>query len=210
MNKYLNVALQMLKVIFGIVIGYCIYYFVLMDIVAIYLCWTEAFYITVSLITLFLSIVGSTFVIFMITGTKVSPLVYKVVSITYLVLLVLAFFGRRSLSREFDVNVIASVQALFTDKEYLLQTVLNTLILMPLAYFFRKKSILTAELSFLGIAVGIELLQYISIRGFFDLWDIICYMIGMTLAYLFFHILKIDLVKETEAKKEIKEEVKEK
>ncbi len=206
MNKYLNIALQLLKVAFGIVIGYCIYYFVLMNIIGSYLCWTEAFYITVSLITLLLSIVGSTFVIFMITGTKVSPLVYKVVSITYFALLVMAFFGRRSLSREFDVNVIASVQSLFTDKEYLLQTVLNTLILMPLAYFFRKKSIFTAELSFLGIAVGIELLQYISIRGFFDLWDIICYMTGMTLAYLFFHILKIDLVKETKDKKEIKED----
>ena len=43
-------------------------------------------------------------------------------------------------------------------------------------------------------------MQYITARGFFDTLDILCYMIGMNLAYLFFKLTKVDIVKENKHK----------
>ena len=59
---------------------------------------------------------------------------------------------------------------------------------MPIAYFFKKKGVIFTELIFLAISFGIEIMQYITARGFFDTLDILCYMVGMNLAYLFFRL----------------------
>ena len=70
---------------------------------------------------------------------------------------------------------------------------------MPIAYFFKNKGVIFTELIFLVISFGIEIMQYVTARGFFDIIDIVCYMIGMNLAYLFFRLTKVDIVKRKQA-----------
>lgn len=190
-----NPVLNIIKILLGIISGYILYYYVLMDVVAMFLHNKQELYIITSLVVLLLSIVGCIFIIYMVTGAKINPTVFKIVVVTYFILLLYIFFGRRSLERQFIVNIFASIKELTTDSELLLQFILNIIVLMPIAYFFKNKGVIFTELIFLAISFGIEIMQYITARGFFDIIDILCYMIGMNLAYLFFKLTKVDIVK---------------
>lgn len=190
-----NPIMNIIKILLGIISGYILYYYVLMDIVAIYLHNKQELYIFTSLVVLFLSIVGCIFIIYMVTGAKINPTVFKIVVVTYFILLLYIFFGRRSLERQFIFNLFVSVKELSTDSESLIQFILNIIVLMPIAYFFKNKGVIFTELIFLAISFGIEIMQYITARGFFDTLDILCYMVGMNLAYLFFRLTKVDIVK---------------
>ncbi len=195
MSSTVKAIKLILSIIIGVVGGYLLYYFVLMDVVAMFLHNNQELYIITSFVVLFLSIVGCIFIIYMVTGTKISPTVFKIVVITYFILLLYIFFGRRSLERQFIVNIFASIKELTTDSESLLQFILNIIVLMPIAYFFKNKGVIFTELIFLAISFGIEIMQYVTARGFFDTLDILCYMVGMNLAYLFFRLNKVDIVK---------------
>ena len=190
-----NPVLNIIKILLGIISGYILYYYVLMDVVAMFLHNKQELYIITSLVVLLLSIVGCIFIIYMVTGAKINPTVFKIVVVTYFILLLYIFFGRRSLERQFIVNIFASIKELTTDSELLLQFILNIIVLMPIAYFFKNKGVIFTELIFLAISFGIEIMQYLTARGFFDIIDILCYMIGMNLAYLFFKLTKVDIVK---------------
>ena len=190
-----NPIMNIIKILLGIISGYILYYYVLMDVVAMFLHNKQELYIITSLVVLFLSIVGCIFIIYMVTGAKINPTVFKIVVVTYFILLLYIFFGRRSLERQFIFNLFDSVKELSTDSELLLQFILNIIVLMPIAYFFKNKGIIFTELIFLAISFGIEIMQYITARGFFDILDILCYMVGMNLAYLFFKLTKVDIVK---------------
>nr|WP_296075714.1 VanZ family protein [uncultured Ruminococcus sp.] len=131
----------------------------------------------------------------MVTGYHVNKKVFYVVLCAYFIVLFFILFGRPILVRKFNFNLIASLQELTTDSESLLQFILNIIVLMPIAYFFKNKGVIFTELIFLAISFGIEIMQYITARGFFDIIDILCYMIGMNLAYLFFKLTKVDIVK---------------
>lgn len=194
-----NPIMNIIKILLGIISGYILYYYVLMDIVAIYLHNKQELYIFTSLVVLFLSIVGCIFIIFMVTGAKINSTVFKIVVVTYFILLLYIFFGRRSLERQFIFNLFVSVKELSTDSESLIQFILNIIVLMPIAYFFKNKGVIFTELIFLAISFGIEIMQYITARGFFDTLDIVCYMVGMNLAYLFFRLTKVDIVKRKQA-----------
>lgn len=195
-SQVIKSVMNILKFIMGGIFGYIIYYYVLMDIVAIYLHNSQELYMIASIVVLFLSIAGCIFLLYMITGSKIHPTVFKVVVVTYLILLLYIFFGRRTLERQFILNLFASIQELTTDSESLLLFILNIIVLMPVAYFFKNKSVIFTELIFIAISFGIEIMQYITARGFFDVLDIVAYMIGMNLAYLFFKITKVDIVKK--------------
>ena len=190
-----NPILNIIKILLGIISGYILYYYVLMDVVAMFLHNKQELYIITSLVVLFLSIVGCIFIIYMVTGAKINPTVFKIVVVAYFILLLYIFFGRRSLERQFIVNIFASIKELTTDSELLLQFILNIIVLMPIAYSFKNKGVIFTELIFLAISFGIEIMQYITARGFFDTLDILCYMVGMNLAYLFFRLTKVDIVK---------------
>ena len=191
MNKTVYVIKLIISIVIGVVGGYLLYNLVLMDMVPTILC--DTIYVLSSILTMILSMVACTFIVYLITGLKVHPIVFKVVVALYFLFLLFVLYGRNSSIREMKFNLIASLQELTTDSESLLQFILNIIVLMPIAYFF-------TELIFLAISFGIEIMQYITARGFFDTLDILCYMIGMNLAYLFFKLTKVDIVKENKHK----------
>ena len=191
MNKTVYVIKLIISIVIGVVGGYLLYNLVLMDMVPTILC--DTIYVLSSILTMILSMVACTFIVYLITGLKVHPIVFKVVVALYFLFLLFVLYGRNSSIREMKFNLIASLQELTTDSESLLQFILNIIVLMPIAYFF--KGVIFTELIFLAISFGIEIMQYITARGFFDTLDILCYMIGMNLAYLFFRLTKVDIVK---------------
>ncbi len=195
MNKIFLIIKTITIIAFGVFGGYLLYYFVLMDIADVYLDSTSNSYFFSSVLLLILSISSVVFILFMVTGYHVNKKVFYVVLCAYFIVLFFILFGRPILVRKFNFNLIASLQELTTDSESLLQFILNIIVLMPIAYFFKNKGVIFTELIFLAISFGIEIMQYITARGFFDIIDILCYMIGMNLAYLFFKLTKVDIVK---------------
>ena len=73
--------------------------------------------------------------------------------------------------------------------------VLNLVVVVPLGYLFQLKHIPYKKsiLCFLGISFLVEIVQYITNRGAFDIFDIILYIIGMTLGYFVLSKLKLEL-----------------
>lgn len=193
MNKTVYVIKLIISIVIGVVGGYLLYNLVLMDMVPSIL--SDTIYVLSSILTMILSMVACTFIVYLIMGLKVNPIVFKVVVALYFLFLIFVLYGRNSSVRDMNFNLIASLQDLTTDSESLLQFILNIIVLMPIAYFFKNKGVIFTELIFLAISFGIEIMQYVTARGFFDIIDILCYMIGMNLAYLFFKLTKVDIVK---------------
>ena len=94
----------------------------------------------------------------------------------------------------FSFDLIRSVNDIFSDREMIVQTVLDLCVLVPLGYYYKKIRFTKALGFFAGTAFLIEFLQYVFARGMFDLFDIICYMIGMTAGYFIFQ--KINITRE--------------
>ena len=197
MNKTVYVIKLIISIVIGVVGGYLLYNFALMDMVPTIL--GDTIYMLSSILTMILSMVACTCIVYLIMGLKVHPIVFKVVVALYFLFLLFVLYGRNSSIREMNFNLIASLQELTTDSELLLQFILNIIVLMPIAYFFKNKGVIFTELIFLVISFGIEIMQYITARGFFDTIDILCYMVGMNLAYLFFRLTKVDIVKRKQA-----------
>ena len=197
MNKTVYVIKLIISIVIGVVGGYLLYNFALMDMVPTIL--GDTIYMLSSILTMILSMVACTFIVYLIMGLKVNSIVFKVVVALYFLFLLFVLYGRNSSIREMNFNLIASLQELTTDSELLLQFILNIIVLMPIPYFFKNKGVIFTELIFLVISFGIEIMQYITARGFFDTIDILCYMVGMNLAYLFFRLTKVDIVKRKQA-----------
>ena len=197
MNKTVYVIKLIISIVIGVVGGYLLYNFALMDMVPTIL--GDTIYMLSSILTMILSMVACTFIVYLIMGLKVNSIVFKVVVALYFLFLLFVLYGRNSSIREMNFNLIASLQELTTDSELLLQFILNIIVLMPIAYFFKNTGVIFTELIFLVISFGIEIMQYITARGFFDTLDILCYMVGMNLAYLFFRLTKVDIVKRKQA-----------
>lgn len=91
-----------------------------------------------------------------------------------------SFFAQR-------VNLLATWQERFSDRASgETELLLNFCLLFPLGFLFsvwEKGSFIRALLICLAVTVGIELLQLITYRGFFELNDIIDNIIGAAIGY---------------------------
>lgn len=194
MNKYKNLISIALKIIIGLILGYSLYYFVLMDIISLYASY-NGIYIIISLLALVISCCAMIVLIFAITKSKINRITFYIVSITYFFLLVFVFFGRPTLERQLSFNIINTLNECMHSGETLTQLFLNILILMPLSYYFKNFLYRKAFIFFLVISIAIEGLQLLLSRGIFDLVDIICYLIGLNIGYFLIRKFKIDIQK---------------
>lgn len=186
---------NILRIIIGAVLGYAVYYYALMEILSLYSTLTDELYIITSLVALVASMAACILLVFILSKGKISKNVFYVIAAVYFCLLILVFFGRPTLGRTVSLNIFNSVKACMSYSETLLQTILNFIIVIPLAYFFKNISFKKSAIFFAVISVLIEVIQYILARGVLDLLDIICYFAGLTLGYFIFRKLKIDFIK---------------
>lgn len=180
MNKILK---NILIFVAGILCGYLIYYNVIMDVVAIMYGSSGIVYVAVSIALLLLSILCSCLMISLLVNRKVGRWMLILITIFYFSILFFALFCRTAISREFIINPLDSIRGL-NNWRMLFQTVLNLLMFVPLGFYLRK---ISSSKEVIAIAVcisfGIELIQGITQRGFFDTFDIMLYCIGIMIGY---------------------------
>jgi len=93
-----------------------------------------------------------------------------------------------------DNNINLNILELFNfETTNLSQTVLNLILFIPIGYWLKHLKISSVLLLSLLLITSIELLQFISHRGIFDVIDILINTIGIMIGYIIFRKVNIKL-----------------
>ena len=93
-----------------------------------------------------------------------------------------------------DNNINLNILELFNfETTNLSQTILNLILFIPIGYWLKRLKINSALLMSFLLVTSIELLQFVSHRGIFDVVDILINIIGMMIGYLIFKTVHIKL-----------------
>lgn len=74
----------------------------------------------------------------------------------------------------------------FSNWEMALQSIMNLAMFIPMGYFVRKLKYSKLFIFSIIIPLAIELIQVATNRGFFDVFDILLYFIGINIGYFIF------------------------
>ncbi len=170
----------------GTVIGYLLYYFVIMETVPLLVGSSGIKYIAVSIISLVIIIAGCIAVLSLIINKKINKLLFIVLCVAYFVVLFVVLFIRFSGERIFIFNPITSLIDTFSSREMALQSIINIAMFIPMGYFVRKLKYSKLFVFSILIPLAVELVQAATMRGFFDTFDILLYFIGINIGYIIF------------------------
>lgn len=173
-------------VLFGAIIGYLLYYFVIMETVPLLVGSSGIKYIAVSIMTLVLSIAGCIAVFSLIINKKINKLLFIIICVAYLAVLFVVLFIRFSGERVFIFNPLTGLLDTFSNWEMAIQSIINLVMFIPMGYFVRKLKYSNLFIFSIVIPLAIELVQVATMRGFFDVFDIILYFIGINIGYFIF------------------------
>lgn len=109
--------------------------------------------------------------------------------IYFLVMIILLFFRVYH-----DNNINLNLLELFNfETTNLSQTILNLILFIPIGYWLKHLKISSVLLISLFLITSIELLQFVSHRGIFDVVDILINTIGIMIGYIIFKTVHIKL-----------------
>lgn len=177
-------------ILIGIIIGYMIHYFVFCEIITRFIPYDSYIYKPTLILSLIFCIVGITTIMYVLINRKISKILLIVIIITYFLLLALMLFGRFTVERIFIINPLLSLKELNND-EMLLQSALNLGCFLPLGWIFRKLERKRMIIVSVLLAFSLELIQVITMRGMFDIFDALLYILGMYIGYRY--LGKIDI-----------------
>ena len=106
--------------------------------------------------------------------------------------MLVVLFGRSQIGRIAVLNPLIGLSEL-NNLEMLVESLLNLVLFIPVGFFFRNKKPGKVILWALIISIGIEAVQYVTMRGIFDTLDIILYMLGIGLGAIIFRKLKLKI-----------------
>lgn len=185
-----NIIKILLPIFLGAIIGYSLYYFILMDIIILFV--SHGFtYFFVSIICLLLSILGSIMMLNLIINKTINKILFFTIYCSYFLFLLAVLFLRKHTEQIFILNPFISIMDLFSSWQMLFQSLFNFLVFIPLGYIFKNLNFKKMILFSFIISLLIELLQYITNTGFFDTFDIILYLLGMSTGYFIFKKIKL-------------------
>lgn len=93
-----------------------------------------------------------------------------------------------------DNNINLNILELFNfETTNLSQTILNLILFIPIGYWLKHLKISSVLLLSLLLITSIELLQFVSHRGIFDVVDILINTIGTMIGYIIFKTVHIKL-----------------
>ena len=93
-----------------------------------------------------------------------------------------------------DNNINLNLLELFNfETTNLSQTILNLILFIPIGYWLKHLKISSVLLISLLLITSIELLQFVSHRGIFDVVDILINTIGIMIGYIIFRKVNIKL-----------------
>lgn len=191
--KFKKIAKGVLKTAAGILIGYLLYYNILMEIIPVFISG-ELLYIIVSIAALLGSIGGSIALIELISSRKIKKPLFIMLCAVYFIAVGCVLFLRPSLERVFVFNPLTGIFDMFRDSQAALQALMNLLLFIPSGYFLKKLKPTSAFAVSILISAIIELIQVISMRGFFDTFDILLYIAGFLIGRFIFKRLKVQIV----------------
>lgn len=180
-----------ISVVAGGVLGYLLYYYFFIEVLAIFFT-SGFFYVIVSLAFLAMSIVGCISLLYVILSGYVHRWMFILLTAAYFVAMAIILFARSTIGHIAILNPLVGLADL-KDSEMVVQSALNLITFIPLGYFFRNKSFWKTLCSSAVIAITIEMIQYLTMRGMLDTFDMILYVLGIVVgAWVFRHIsLKI-------------------
>lgn len=180
-------------IILGIIIGYLIYYSFVMEIIPYFIGASGFKYILVSISSLIISILGCILVINLLVNKKIDKWLFIILCITYFAVLTAVLFIRKTVEKVFILNPLVGLFDTFTEVQSLLQSLMNIIMFIPIGYFLKGLKYWKASVTAIVIPILIEFLQFITMRGFFDSFDIILYFIGINIGYFLFRKVKIKI-----------------
>ena len=179
MKKYI------LPVCMGIIVGYVMYYYIVMEIVTMFCYSTQhkLAYQIICVVSLVATVALCSLVFFAIINRTLSQNLLRIVYCCYFLVALYILFGRRPLEQVFIWNPIESIVHL-NEPEMIVESIFNILLFMPVGILLRKWRFNKMLMFSVGLAFVIELIQGLSRRGYFDTWDIILYILGITISYI--------------------------
>lgn len=174
----------------GVVGGYGLYYLVLMELLSYF--WSGD--VVISLLCLLLSMVGCGTLLWVICTREIKRWMLWLLCAAYVAALALVLFDRSYPVRVFLWNPLVGLRDL-SDPQMLAQSVMNLLVFIPMGFFLRRCRPAVCAAWMVGVSLSIELVQYVTRRGMFDIFDLLLYCAGMTIGVLIFRLWKIRVVK---------------
>lgn len=190
--KSKKVIKGLLTVILGILIGYLLYYNIIMEIIPLFIS-AELPYIIVSIACLIGSIGGCIAVISLIASKKIRKPLFVTLCAAYFFAVICVLFMRHSIERVFVFNLFTGICDMFSNSQAALQAVMNLILFIPAGYFLRKLKPISAVVSAICISAALELIQVAFMRGFFDVFDILLYILGFLIGRAIFRKIKIQI-----------------
>ncbi len=186
-------------IIEAIVLGYLMHYYVFCELLTRFISTENPLYFPVMWFSLFFCIACFSVLGYIVLYHKIPRYLYFSLIVLYAVLLFITLFGRSALHAKFIWNPADSFAAL-SEPEMKLQSLLNFLCFVPIGYFFRKIKFHIMICSAIFLSFALELIQSLTARGFFDTFDIILYVAGITAGYGITKLLKLELLVESKLK----------
>ena len=185
--------------IVSIVPGYLLHYYLFCELLTRFVSTGNPLYFPAMWFSLFFCIACFSALGYIVLYHKIPRYLYFSLIALYAVLLFITLFGRSALHAEYIWNPADSFAAL-GEPEMKLQSLFNFLCFVPMDYFFRKIKFPLMICSAIFLSFALELLQALTARGFFDTFDIILYVAGITAGYGVTKLLKLELLVESKMK----------
>lgn len=173
-------------VLLGAIIGYLLYYFVIMDAIPLFVESSGIKYTVISILALVISVAGCISALSLIINRKINKQLFFILCAAYFAVLFAALFLRSSMEQVFIFNPLTGLIDTFSNREMALQSIMNLAVFIPMGYFVRKLKYSKLFIFSIVIPLAIELIQVATKRGFFDVFDILLYFIGINIGYFIF------------------------
>lgn len=121
---------------------------------------------------------------------RIPTFVLRLLWVIYFLVMILLLFFRVYHDNNINLNILELFNFATTN---LSQTILNLILFIPIGYWLKHLKISSVLLLSLLLITSIELLQFVSHRGIFDVVDILINTIGIMIGYLIFKTVHIKL-----------------
>ena len=121
---------------------------------------------------------------------RIPTFVLRLLWVIYFLVMILLLFFRVYHDNNINLNLLELFNFETTN---LSQTILNLILFIPIGYWIKHLKISSVLLLSLFLITSIELLQFVSHRGIFDVVDILINTIGIMIGYVIFKTVHIKL-----------------
>ena len=182
--------LRVLHVILACIISFLIFYYGTSEFLDFHFQGLYAIQAPLYLLILFgqtLIFYGSSYLL-LNPSHRIPTFVLRLLWIIYFLVMILLLFFRV----HHDNNINLNIFELFNfETTNLSQTILNLILFIPIGYWLKHFKLASSLLISLSLITSIEILQFISHRGIFDVVDILIDTFGIMIGYIIFKKVNI-------------------